>query len=99
MDLLELFFFTCDEHLLSGVTLRLSYRRSHEVFFSISEDAAKHYKLQILEANLYVGKMTVADHVLSAIESTLLKTPAIYPYQEVIFKTFLATAGQRSWQQ
>ena len=75
-------FFTCDKHLLSGVTLRLSYRRSHEDFLIISEDAAKHYKLQILEANLYVRKMTVNDHVLSAIESTLLKTPANYPYQE-----------------
>ena len=75
-------FFTCDKHLLSGVTLRLSYRRSHEDFLIISEDAAKHYKLQILEANLYVRKMTVTDHVLSAIESTLLKTPANYSYQE-----------------
>ena len=92
-------FFTCDKHLLSGVTLRLSYRCSHEDFLIISEDAAKHYKLQILEANLYVRKMTVTDHMLSAIESTLLKTPANYPYQEEITKTFLATAGQRSWQQ
>ena len=57
----------------------------------MSEDAAKHYKLQILEANLYVRKMTVTDHVLSAIESTLLKTPANYPYQEEITKTFIAT--------
>ena len=82
--------------MLSGVTLRLSYKSSHEDFLIIFEDAAKHYKLQILE---YVRKMTVTDHVLSAIESTLLKTPANYPYQEEITKTFLATAGQRSWQQ
>ena len=41
--------------------------------------------------------MTVTDQVLSAIESTLLKTPANYPYQEEITKTILATAGQRSW--
>ena len=74
-------FFTFDKHLLSGVTLRLSCRRSHEDFLIIYEDAAN-YKLQILEANLYVRKMTVTDHVLSAIESTLLKTPANYPYQE-----------------
>ena len=92
-------FFTCDKHLLSGVTLRLSYRLSHEDFIIISEDAAKHYKLQILEANLFVRKMTVTDHVLSAIESTLLKTPANYPYEEEITKKILATAGRRSWQQ
>ena len=35
----------------------------------------------------------------SAIESTLLKTPTNYPCQEEITKSFLATAGQRSWQQ
>ena len=92
-------FFTCDKHLLSGVTLRLSYRRSYEDFLIISEDAVKHYKLQTLESNLFVRKMTVTAHVLSAIESTLLKTPANYPYQEEITKSFLATAGQRSWQQ
>ena len=83
-------FFICDKHLLSGVTLRLSYRRSNEDFLFISEDVAKHYKLQILEANLFV---------FSAIDSTLLKTPANHPYQEQIFKTFLATAGQLSWHQ
>ena len=77
-------FFTFDKHLLSAVTLSLSYRHFNEDFLSISEDAAKHYKLQILEANLYVRKMTVTDHVLSAIESTLLKTPANYPYQKKI---------------
>ena len=37
--------------------------------------------------------MTVTDQVLSAIESTLLKTPANYPHQEEITKTFLPTAG------
>ena len=45
-------FFTCDKHLLDSVTLRLSNRRSHEDFLIISEYAAKHYKLQIPEANL-----------------------------------------------
>ena len=42
-------FFTCDKHLLSGVTLRISYRRSLEDFLIILEDAAKHYKLEIIE--------------------------------------------------
>ena len=76
--------FKFDKHLLSGVTIRVSYRSSQEDFLIISEYAAKHYKLPLLEANLYVGKMTVNEHVLSAIDSTLiklLKTPANYPYQ------------------
>ena len=78
MDPLELIFFLLVKHLLSGATLRLSYRCFYEDVLIISEDAAKHYKLQILEANLYVRKMTVTEHVLSALESTLLKTPANY---------------------
>ena len=47
-------FLSYDKHLLSGVTIRLSLRRSPNDFVVISEDAAKHYKVQIFEANLYV---------------------------------------------
>ena len=57
-----------------------------------SEDGAKHYKIKIDEANLFVRKMTVSDIV-----QTLLKTPAMYRYNEVISKVFLAAAGQQSW--
>ena len=90
---------SCDKRLLSGVTIKLSLRRSPNDFVVISEDAAKHYKVQIIEANLYVRKMTVTDYVLSSIEKTLLKNPAIYNYIEVVQKTFLATAGVQSWRQ
>ena len=93
------FIMTCDKHLLSGVNLRLSFRRSSDEFATISENAAKNYKVQITEANLYVRKMSVADSVLGAIEKTLLKTPAIYRYIEVIPRTFLAQNGARSWRQ
>ena len=89
---------TCDKHLLSGVTLRISFRRSPNDFTVISE-SNKHYRLKIVGANLYVRKMTVTDHVLSAIEKTLLKTPAVYRYTEVLPRTFLALDGIRSWSQ
>ena len=92
-------FFTCDQHLLSGVTLRISYRRSIDDFSLISDDAAKSYKIKITEANLYVRKMTLNDDVVSAIEKTLLSSPASCPYLETITKTFLASAGLQSWKQ
>ena len=41
--------------------------------------------------------MTVADHVLTEIEKTLLKTRAVYLYTEVLHRTILATTGIRSW--
>ena len=89
---------TCDKHLVSGVTLRISFRRANTDFAVISE-SDKHYKINIIEANLYVRKMTVTDHVISAIEKTMLKTPAVYRFTEVLPRTFLATAGVRSWRQ
>ena len=92
-------FFTCDRHLLSGVTLRIAFRRSIDDFVIMSDDPAKHYKVEILEANLYVRKMTLNDDVMSAIEKTLLSSPASYPYFETIKKTFLASAGLHSWKQ
>ena len=90
-------FFSCEKHLVSGVTLRISMRRSQDDFAVISEDPAKDYKVKTDEANLFIRKMTVSDNVVGAIEKTLLKTPAIYRYNEVITKTFLATTGQQSW--
>ena len=68
---------TCDKHLISGVTLQISFRRSTKDFAIIS-DSNKHNKVRMIEANLYVRKMTIADQVLTAIEKTLLKPPAVY---------------------
>ena len=71
-------FFSCEKHLVSGVTQRISFRSSQDDFATISEAAGKNYKVKIDEANLFVRKMTVSDNVVGAIEKTLLRTPAIY---------------------
>ena len=92
-------FSTCDRHLMSGVTLQIAYRRSIDDFVIMSDDAAKHYKVKIVEANLYVRKMTLNDDVVSDIEKTLLSSPASYPYLETLTKTFLASTGLHSWKQ
>ena len=83
-------FFTCDKNFLSGVTLRIAFRRAVDdfVLMSMSDDAAKHYKVKIIEANLYTRKMTLIDDVVSAIEKTLLNSPAFYPYFETLTKIF-----------
>ena len=77
-------FLTSDKHLLSGVILRIAFRRSIDDFVIVSDDAAKHYKVKIVEANLYVRKTTLNDEVVSAIEKTLLTSPAAYPYFETL---------------
>ena len=90
-------FLSCEKHLVSGVTLRISFRRSQNEFVIMSESDAKNYKLKFESANIYVRKMTVSDHVVNAIEKTLIKTPAIYRYNEVITKNFLVQAGSSMW--
>ena len=92
-------FLSCDKHLISGVTIRLSMRRSPNDLVIMSEHRDKHYRVEITEANLYVRKMTVIDFVLSSIEKTLLKTPAKNNYIEVFSRTFSATTGVQSWRQ
>ena len=57
------------------------------------------YKIKITEVNLYVRKMTLNDDVVSAIEKTLLSSPASCPYLETSTITFLASAGLQSWKQ
>ena len=70
-------FFSCEKHLVSGITLRFPMRRSQDDFAVNSEDAAKHYMIKIGETNLIIRKMTVSDNVVGAIGKTLLKTPAV----------------------
>ena len=90
-------FMSFEKHLLIGVTIRLSLRRSPNDFAVKSEDSAKHYKVSIIEPYFYVRKITVTNYVLSTIEKTLLKVPAIYNYIEVVPEKILATAGVQSW--
>ena len=65
-------------------------------FVIVSDDAAKHYRVKIVEANLYARKMTLNDEVGSAIEKAF---PAAYPYFETLTETFLASTGLHSWKQ
>ena len=74
-----------------------SFRQSIDDIVTISDNAVKSYKVKTIEANLYVRKMTLNDDVVSAIEKTLLSSPASYPYLETITKTFLASTGSQSW--
>ena len=87
--------FTCDKYLLSGVTLRIAFRRSIDDFVIISDDAATHYKVKIVEAKLYVRKRTLNDEVVSAIDKTFLTSPAVYPYFEIFSKVREARGSKR----
>ena len=74
------------KHLLSGVTLRSSFLRSRPKYCSIYDANVKECKIELSQAILYVRKLTVSENVYSVIETTLLKTPAIYRNTEIIPK-------------
>ena len=63
----------------------MTFRRSIKGFSIISE-SNNHYNAKTTEANMYVRKLTVAGHTLTAIEKTLLTTPEVYSYTEVARK-------------
>ena len=65
----------------------------------MSNDADKHYKMNTVEANLYVHKMILNNNLVLAIEETLLTSLASYPYLEDLTKAFLASTGLHSWKQ
>ena len=92
-------FLSCDKHLISGVTIRLSLRQSPTDFVIMSNYRDKHYRVEITEANLYVRKMTVSVFVLSSIEKTLLKTPAftiiLKFYQKLFWTQLVCKAGDK----
>ena len=48
--------FSCEKHLISGVTLRVSFLRNRPEFCLIYDDESKDYKIEISQANLYVRK-------------------------------------------
>ena len=65
--------FTCEKHLISGVTLRISILRKRPKFCLIFDDVPKDYKIKNNKATLHVKKMTVSKNVCTAIEKTFTK--------------------------
>ena len=61
-------FLSFEKHLISGVIIRLTFRPSLYDFVVISEHAAKHYKFQIIEKNLYVRKKDDCDWLCSLMD-------------------------------
>lgn len=91
--------FTTSPFLVPGVTLSLKLLRSSHDFTTITDQAAKHYQIAILDANLIVRKVLVKDDIAAAIERRLLKEPAVYQYTEVIPKAYLMSPGSTFWKQ
>ena len=65
----------------------------------MSDDPAKHYDIENLEANLYVLQDDAKGWRYVSHWKKLAKQSASYPYLEIIRKKFLASAGLHSRKQ
>ena len=77
--------------------MRVSFLRNRSEYVLIYDDETKDSIIEIMQANLYVRKITVGENVYSTIENTLTKTLALYRYTEMIPKTVLISTELQSW--
>ena len=89
-------FFSCDKHLISGVTLRISFLGNRPECSSNYDNETHDYQIEIIQVSLYVRQLTVSDNVYSAIEIQLTKSPALCRYTEIIPKRFLVSTRVQS---
>lgn len=93
MGPLHIDFFNQDHFLLNNVELRLKLTRNRDAFTLMSSTGTE--KIKLLDATLYVRRVTVSPSVLLAHVQALDKAPAKYPVNRVDIKTITITQGLR----
>lgn len=83
--------FNQEKFLLNGVELRVRLIRSKDAFSLLSKDST--YKVNIVEANLFVRRVRINPAVLLAHSKTLTITTAKYPITKVEVKNVTIPAG------
>lgn len=79
--------FSTDKFLMNRVPLRLKLVRSADSFNLMSPDPAG-YKVNIMEAILYIRRVEISPSVYLAQEKTLRTAPTKYPLKRVVCKYF-----------
>ncbi|XP_078250549.1 uncharacterized protein F54H12.2-like [Pogona vitticeps] len=87
----ELFF--QEKMLLNGVDVKIKLTRSKDMFCLLSGDAGEHYKVDILNASLFVKRVKVSPGVRIGHAEALLTSNAKYPIERVGMKVFSIPAG------
>ena len=81
--------------LLNKVDMRVRLIRSRDVF-SLMMNGANEYRVNMVNASLFIRKATVNPAVQVAHERALEEATAKYPLQRVVMKTFACPAGQQN---
>ena len=92
-------FFSCDKHVLNGVTLLFSFLSTWLYFACSYADEMKEKKVSITQVTLHVRKTTVSDNFYNAFVRTINKVRALWRFTETIAKNFLFSTDKQSWEQ
>ena len=90
------------KYLLSHLDVRIKLVRSKDAFvISCAQDGGAYpeYKLKLLDASLFVRKVTVSPLVALAHARTLEKANAIYPLTKTTMRVFTVAQGSHSFQE
>ena len=86
-----------DRLLLNGISLKLTFHRSKNSFCLLTPFPDNNYRVQIVEASLYVRKVSVSPAVSLSHSKSLLSLTAKYPLRRVEVKTFSIPQGNQSF--
>ena len=92
--ILHLDFFQSTKLLLPKCEMKLKFIRNEDNFSLLGATSAS--KIKIHELKLLVRRVTVDPDIVSKIESTLEKTPAVYPIAQSKIKTFILNKGAKT---
>ena len=92
--ILHLDFFHSTKLLLPKCEIKLKFIRNEDSFSLLGTNAIT--KIKINELKLLVRRVTVDPDIVSKIESTLAKTPAIYPVAQSKIKNFIINKGSKT---
>ncbi|RLJ22613.1 hypothetical protein DJ031_00495 [bacterium endosymbiont of Escarpia laminata] len=90
-------FFLQDKFLINGVDMKVRMVRSKDAFALMAGGGNTAYKIKIVNAALFVKKVTLNPGVQMAHITTLEKNTAKYPMRPVHCKVFSIPAGTRSY--
>ena len=91
-------FFECEKFLLSGVILHLRFHRSSNDFSLQSLGESDDKFVTVIERDsVFVTKLILKNSVRLSIEKALINAPALYPYIEMINKSFIIQAGRNGF--
>lgn len=84
--------------LINGLQLIFRFFQSSNEFRLMKGDQAESYKVELTDVQLQLCYCEVQPEVTLAIESQILKTPAVYPFLQSVVKTFTIATGSFSHQ-